>query len=126
MKELLTVLFILGVLVVVLIGLWLDSISTKRADLKYMESLSKWFKPNYVLRVYKCKSKIFDEWELLYSLKILRYKDGYAWCERYDKDDEIESTGEEVNLMTLLSCMDKSVLLNNTKIIEHEWRSSWD
>lgn len=82
----------------------------KAVERAYLENLGTIFKPGRFLLVYKCKSRTFDKWEPIFYLKILDYKDGLAWCERYTPDGLRIDKGEEVNVKDTIELFHRCIL----------------
>lgn len=76
----------------------------------YLEYLGTLFKPGRFLLVYECKSRTFDQWETIYYLKILDYKDGKAWCEQYTPDGMRISEGYEADVREFIELFDRCIL----------------
>lgn len=82
----------------------------KAEERGYLEYIGTLFKTGRFLLVYKCKSRTFDQWEPIFYLKILDYKDGMAWCERYTPDGLRIDKGEEVNVKDTIELFHRCIL----------------
>lgn len=138
MKEILTnpnflcpAFLILAPLLMVL-AFWIDCRKNEKIDRKYAEQLSKLMLPGRFILCYRCNSRIFDEWEPVFYLKILKTEGVYAWCERYLPEGKRVCEGEEVNLMDFTALMPKTILTDGEPDGKHSctvvkrWESAWE
>ena len=118
-----TNLIILVILALIIAIVWVGlTIYNKREEAEergYLEYLGTLFKPGRFLLVYRCKSRVFEQWEPIYYLKILAYKSGRAWCEQYLPDGKRIDDGCEMNIRDLVELMDKSILTDGEPDGQH-------
>ena len=109
-----TSLIIIAIWIVIIAAVWAAlKIYIKREEAEeraYLAYLGTLFEPGRFLLVYKCKSRTFDQWEPIFYLKILDYKDEMAWCERYTPDGLRIEKGEEVNVKDTIELFHRSIL----------------
>ena len=102
------VLAVLTVIVLIAARIYINR--SEAEERGYLEYLGTLFKTGRFLLVYRCKSRTFDQWEPIYYLKILDYKDGLAWCERYTPDGLRIDKGEEVNVKDTIELFHRCIL----------------
>ncbi len=107
-------LIILAIFALLIAAVWIGAkIYIKREEAEeraYSEYLGTLFNPGRFLLVYKCKSRTFDQWETIFYLKILDYKDGKAWCEQYTPDGMRINNGYEVNVRDTVELFHRCIL----------------
>ena len=127
------VLLLLGGFSLIPMAVWLAVKRNERIDEAYVKELELLFKPDRYLMCYKCLSHTFDEWEQLFWLKILRFKNGMAWCERYTANGKRVCLGEEVNIKEFVAFIDKCILVEGNPdgsdgalTVIKEFHSAWE
>lgn len=118
-------LIILAILALLTATVWIGAkIYIKREEAEeraYLEYLGTLFTPERFLLVYKCKSRTFDQWEPIFYIKILDYKDGKAWCEQYTPDGLCIDKGYEANVRDIIELFHRCILTDGEPDGKHSF-----